>query len=481
MLSRPKLTDLLVPWQQSVNLKTSLLSRVVIVGIVCFVLVMTYGLFETRRESRELNGKTADLVVRQMLAQLVIGSSYFDATALYVRWRVAFTDIPVGGQCVRFEHPLGKLLLNNCVGSPLTRGETPKWFSNIYRSLFSSSDAQTRKVADRHRVYGNVIVTSDPNVVIARSWRQMRQMLSLTAVTILALCLLVYFAIERALAPTKIVVDGLNRIAGGDFAYRLPDVRLTELQRIAEVSNDLAKKIETTLAERSELSVRLMNAQENERRHLARELHDEFAQNLTAISALAASVERSAEKEMPELCAEAKSLSQISMTMMTSLRGTLAHLRPAELDKFGMTESLRQLVAVWNASNQNKTRFELHVFGEIPPLPDNVAVHVFRIAQEGLTNAAKHAEAKIVRLCVEPVLTSNSKCVRDGSLKITIEDNGKGLRKPKYDAASSGRGHLNMQERVAAIGGSITFEDRAHGGLAVCVQVPIIGEEDGAT
>ncbi|MCK9910854.1 histidine kinase, partial [Microbacteriaceae bacterium K1510] len=95
--------------------------------------------------------------------------------------------------------------------------------------------------------------------------------------------------------------------------------------------------------------------------HLARELHDEFGQNLTAIAALAASIERTTAEECPELRDEARSLAQISRTMMLSLRGTLLRLRPADFDKFGLAESLRQLVDVWSASRRRETRFELEI------------------------------------------------------------------------------------------------------------------------
>ncbi len=479
MLSRFNLADILLPQRSPVNLKTAILGRMVIVAFASFILVMAYGLFETRRENKALDKKTVDLVVHHViLAQLAVGSSSFDATALSMRWKAALTDFLVGGQCVRFVDPEDRMLLNNCIGSAATRTEIPRWYSLLYSTLFSTSVSETRKVFRRHLFYGTVTVISNPQVEMARGWDQMRQMLSLFVVTILSLGVLVYFAVEHALAPTKAVVKGLDRLAKGEFTYRLPNVGLTELQRISEVSNQLAEKVESTLAERAMLSVRLMNAQEDERRYLARELHDEFAQNLTAINALASAVECSVKKEKPELCVEAQRLSQISMSMMTSLRGTLSHLRPAELDKFGLTESLRQLVSVWKASTRGKTKFELHVKGEIPPLPDNVAVHVFRIAQEGLTNAAKHADAKTVRLLVEPVSMSNGKSTGNKSLKITIEDDGKGLQRRHHQASKSGRGHLNMQERVSALGGSMSFIERPCGGLAVCVNVPVSGEQE---
>jgi signal transduction histidine kinase len=215
-----------------------------------------------------------------------------------------------------------------------------------------------------------------------------------------------------------------------------------------------------------------MNAQEEERRHLARELHDAFGQNLTAIAALAASIEKTAENECPELAAEARSLSLISMGMMQSLRGTLLDLRPADIDKFGLAESLRQLVGVWSAGAKRRTRFELDIPRELAPLSDAAAIHIFRIAQEGLTNAVKHAEARTVRLSVEPVSMAQPKDPDAAAIRLTIEDDGKG-RALNGKPGGAGMGLVNMQERVAALGGTISLDDRPGAGFTVRIVVPV--------
>ena len=115
-------------------------------------------------------------------------------------------------------------------------------------------------------------------------------MLGLSAATIGALGILVYFVVERALRPTRDVVSGLNRLAAGDLKCRLPPFRLAEMQRISDVFNDLANTLEVATSERADLARRLVEAREQERRHLARVLHDELAQSLSAMSATAASI-----------------------------------------------------------------------------------------------------------------------------------------------------------------------------------------------
>ena len=111
---------------------------------------------------------------------------------------------------------------------------------------------------------------------------------------------------------------------------------------IALVSNQLAARIQQALAERAEraeLAGRLIDAQEDERRLLASELHDEYGQNLTAIAALALSIESTSDPSTSK--EEAATIQTIVQDMMRSLRGTLLRLKPAEIDKFGLSEALR--------------------------------------------------------------------------------------------------------------------------------------------
>ncbi|MEI9900428.1 MAG: histidine kinase [Hyphomicrobium sp.] len=215
-----------------------------------------------------------------------------------------------GGQCVRYYDTKGEMKRGECAGLAPSEAAAPAWFSALSSLLFTPGDSAQHDISYKGQSYGSVVVSSDPEAVTARIWREIKHPLILTFLTIISLSISVYIALARALAPTRLVIDGLDKLASGEFAHRLPDFKLAELQRISEVSNLLAGRIETMLAERAELSKRLMNTQEDERRHLARDLHDEFGQNLAAITALAASIERSAKEGCSDLAAEARSLSR---------------------------------------------------------------------------------------------------------------------------------------------------------------------------
>lgn len=453
-----------------VDLKRSLIVRIALVAIACFALVTTAVVFDSRREARQQAATTAELVARHLSLQIWRINAGFDLSNRYPDWDALLTASLPHGQCVRLENDKGQLIRSDCTGS-IAQGEPPAWFSSLWL-LVSPEHAAESSVAYKGKTYGTVIVSSDPKTAAARAWSELKNLLILTALTILALSILVYVAITRALAPTQDVIAGLNKLASGELSYRLPLFRLTELQRIAEVTNGLAERIQAMLSERAELARKLVNTQEDERRRFARELHDAFGQNLAAMTALSASIEKTAADESPDLSEEAQSLSRLSREMMQSLRSTLLDLRPADFDKFGLSESLKQLVDFWSASARRKTRFELSISRDLAPMSDTAAIHIYRIAQEGLTNAAKHAEAKTVRLSVEPVSLAEPASPNATGIRLTIEDDGKG-RARNATSSTNGRGLLNMQERVAALGGTMALDDLNGAGFAIHVVVPL--------
>lgn len=459
------------PWStRSVDLKTTLVLHIAVVAMACFALVTLAVLWDADNDARQRSSAIADLAAKHVSLQLLRVNAGFGSSSRYPDWDGLLANNRNEGQCVRLDNEHGALVRNDCIGSRAEKDSAPTWFAAMWSYLSPEQVAQS-PVTYKGKSYGKVTVSSDPAMVASRAWNELKHLIILTALTIVALSALVYMALARALAPTQQLIEGLNRLSDGTFSHRLPRFRLSELQRIGEVSNTLAEKIETTLAERAELSRRLMNAQEEERRVLARELHDDLGQSLTAIAALAASIEKSADRACPELQEETRSLSHITRDTMHALRDTLAHLRPADLDKFGLGESLKHLVNVWNASHGRTMRFELNVTGEIGPLSETTALHVFRIAQEGLTNAAKHAHAQKVRLSIEPITVAQPRARTTTGIRLTIEDDGYG-RDANGRAPGDGMGLLNMQERVAALGGSILFDDRPGSGLTVRVVIP---------
>jgi signal transduction histidine kinase len=331
-----------------------------------------------------------------------------------------------------------------------------------------------RPVTHRGLVLGTVVVSSNPSAVTARAWSEISRMLGLSAATIGALGILVYFVVERALRPTRDVVSGLNRLAAGDLKCRLPPFRLAEMQRISDVFNDLANTLEVATSERADLARRLVEARDQERRHLAQVLHDELAQSLSAMSATAASIRITASTDCPSLVPEAKSLTEIAGNIMKGLRNTVQELRLQELDDIGLLTSLEGLIADHNRLGCGKTQFLLEAHGDVNELPLAITGHIFHIVQEGLTNAAKHAQAANVRAVVRISLAQGGAPPSGaGLVEATVEDDGEGLAHDIRGKAGFGLGLIGIRERTLALGGEMSVVSRPEKGLIVSVTIPI--------
>ena len=155
------------------------------------------------------------------------------------------------------------------------------------------------------------------------------------------------------------MLDRLARMAAGDLSIRLPASRITELNAIVAAVNQLSTKLSVTLAERADLAHRLVDSHEGERRHLARELHDELAQCLSGINARAALIALQARRICPELGAEAQAIGTLVTATLVQLRDTLVRLRPPEIDELGALQSIQRMVTRWGSDHAGiQCRFE---------------------------------------------------------------------------------------------------------------------------
>jgi signal transduction histidine kinase len=237
---------------------------------------------------------------------------------------------------------------------------------------------------------------------------------------------------------------------------------------LASVFNALAGSLEKALAERNELMQQVIAVQDDERRHLARELHDEFGQCLAAIGAVAATAIVTAREQCPSLMSECQSIARTTDHMMQVLRCALLKLRPPEVEEIGLVASLEGLVAGWNARSGERTRFSIDVSGEIDRLPKDFAASLYRIAQEAITNAAKHACASRVMLRLRM-----QECADAGPparVELAIDDDGKG---GSDFSGTSGLGLLGMRERIKALGGGLSIEALHPNGLGLRAQIPV--------
>lgn len=309
---------------------------------------------------------------------------------------------------------------------------------------------------------GELSVRPDFDSEAARLWEQMRLLLGIT-LGVLLLNLLIYLPVRRALQPTGEILAALGRIEAGDLSVRLPDVALIELQKISTVFNQLVERLQHTLQARQQLAEHLLQVREAERRHLARELHDELGQCLASQQAEAAYVTELADECLPALKPSAEAIRRTTGHMMEALQQILRDLRPLGLEEFGLDASLRQLVTGWNARSHGRCTFGIEIDGEIDGFSDQLNVSVYRIVQESLSNASRHARADVVGVRLRHDTKTDL-------LEIDIEDNGV---QSAHTPPTPGFGLLGMHERVLALGGRLTLASSPGGGTQVTVRVPV--------
>jgi signal transduction histidine kinase len=444
------------------DLKWSLTLRVVAVALFCLLIAAALVLFGTWREVRRANEHVADIVVRQLQLQLFRIQSNIELSARFPDWDPVTDRVQSAGQCVKYLATDGSVGRSSCIGFNADTG-VPGWFTALGTSLLAGRTEIARPISYRDKAYGTLVVTTETAAILAAIWKDVSKLLGLTALLVAAICLLQYIAIGRALRPTQHILAGLDSLARGDLSCRLPSFRLIEFQRISEVFNALAASLDQTTRERTALAARLVDGQEQERQRLARELHDELAQNLSAMSALAASIKVTAETECPALVPEARRLSQVSQGIVKSLRTTLQTLRPPEIDDLGLKASLAALARDQERLSDGKLKVALEIDGALDALPPTSASHVYRIVQEGLTNIGKHAHARHARVALglgpDGLPPSAQRW-----LALTIEDDGSGDADYDRESANGGLGLIGMRERAMALGGQLDItRNREHG------------------
>jgi signal transduction histidine kinase len=450
------------------DLKTHLMIRIVLIAALCLAVAAGYALWSGEREARADSERIVDVVARQLEAQQMKIAAGLDRPEHFPYLDPLLESGLLSGFCIRYVDAQGQATQRSCRGMSQQQS-APAWFVSAYRALLDPGHEIGRDLFWRGQGYGRISAVADVEGQIAAAWHDVSALLGLATMTVLALCLLVYFAMVRALQPAREILAGIERLEHGDLSARLPQFELIELEKISAGFNRLAAGLEQSIQERAQLMRKVVTLQEEERRYLARELHDELGQCLAAVNAIASSLVMTAEERYPELVGEGQRLARTGAHMMEMVRGMLQRLRPIEIDELGLIGSIKGLVAQWTGG---RTHIDLEIKGSFDGLSEAIAVGVYRLVQECLTNVSKHAKATRVMVKIErrePSIAQQGNTF--GSIDVLVEDNG--VANASTLALSPRRGLLGMRERVAVLGGELLLQVRQSHGLAVRALLPI--------
>lgn len=456
------------------HLLVHLVGRLLAVVLLCLAGAIGWVMIDAHRSVEGEMAATADRVSQRLEGLywqklLWRGGMNKDSLLPLPDWETLATASVVSpGICVTFapphDDPRQLCSQIEALGAP-----APEWFAETYDFLFGSEPPLKRYLTIRDRDAGFVLSEAQPDAALRLSWRQVSIVVGVAMAMAAAIAILATLMIGHALIPARTIIEGLRKLKQGDLAWRLPRFRTAEFNLIAGAVNDLSEELALTNAARAALTTRLLQVQEDERRALARDLHDEFGQCLTATAALAASIEAGAPPERADLVDEARAIARAQQRMMENLRGALLRLRSQNIDEIGLEASLRQLVSDHNTRSTSHAVVRLNIIGKLAALPKQVAIDIYRVAQECLTNAVKHGTPTEVRLNVE-----RTGIERD-TIALTVEDDGGG------DAICINRGYgygiLGMRERISALGGSLSI-GKAAKGVRVAAIIPVFGRQN---
>jgi hypothetical protein len=230
------------------------------------------------------------------------------------------------------------------------------------------------------------------------------------------------------------------------------------------------KKIEaaeTQLRETRLLAKHMGEVQETERRHLARELHDELGQCLTAIKTDAVLIRNRTQDTDKKLYTSAQAIIDIASHIYDVVHNMITRLRPSPLDDLGLVPTLEESISSWR-QRQPEIDFSLSVNGDLADLSESLNMTVFRVVQEAITNAVRHAEAERIYITV----ANQSEVTGKDELMIIIQDDGKGMEVTDFHSDVD-FGLLGMRERAHSLGGEFQLTSSLGEGVTIKVTLPL--------
>lgn len=346
---------------------------------------------------------------------------------------------------------------------------TPKWFYRLVHPAGDGPNLSTRfEVPD----YGAIAITPDPSAEIAEIWGSIVSLaLSGLALAVVAI-IFSSWIIEQTLRPLRHVSDALSDIESGRYEVSIANSGPPEVSALTAKLNTVAARLKRKKEENRELAQKVITIQDQERRELARELHDEMGPYLFAIRAVAtklkvglsAFAERGLASQCDTILARTDEVQQVN-------RRVLQKLRPAGLDELGLRKALESFLNMCKPGAP-ALDFALTIEDGVDDLDRTAQLTIYRIVQEAVTNALRHAGAHQIDIDVElmdePGTVAGQRA-QTAAVRVVVADDGTGIKSVRKD----GFGIVGIEERVLSLGGEVTITDRTHGGTEVRAVFPI--------
>lgn len=430
-----------------------------------FVIVMTGLQVRSMRESVLEEVVSANRVATQMLSRTV---------SLY-----ASRGMP---EMLNFLQGMGRVRSNDIVlldlaGRELHRSppstykmgrDAPQWFERL---ISPSPSMQTIEFSD-----GELIVRSNASRAVLDAWDTLKQLAALGLLLLLLVNSLVFWLVGQTVRPFGQIVKALNQLHGGRLDVKLPLLAGTEAAAIGTAFNRMVDELqihfeterrairaELQLSDSHELTCWIDQHIERERLMIARELHDELGQSVTAIRSIALSIAQRLHTLDPQSETAARLIADESSRLYDAMHGMIPRLTPLVLDNFGLAEALGDLV-VRTRLSQPGLQIEAALDIGQAALGSDAALTLYRAAQEGISNALRHGQAKALKLSVVSLA---------GVVTLTLQDDGQGLA-PDWSLRTGHYGLRWLAKRAEGVGGEMHIEAAQPHGVLLSVRLPLL-------
>ena len=401
----------------------------------------------------------ANVVATQLLsrADWVYGYGGMEGLASYLNrvGRVRANDISLYDD-------QNKLLYQSPAPTYKVGREAPQWYTRLVASPLAPKVIALPK--------GRIVLQADASRATLDGWDDLRPMLWIVFGGFVLANLLVYAVVGRALKPVRLLIGGLDQVARGAYDARLPVLAGHEGRQIRAAFNGMAQSVQDSVLARAqaqeatqalavnrELTQLIQTRIEQERSAIARELHDEMGQQVTAIKSVGLAIARKAAGHDAMIEQSARLVMGCADQIYDSVHRLIAKLRPLALDRFGLRDALQDLLDDRRVHHTD-VAMSLSINGDLEGLNDDLATAAYRIVQEALSNALRHAQASRVDVKLQ---------ASAHGLELQVQDDGTGQLAQFQSAGHYGL--LGMRERAQALGGQFELEQVEPAGVRVRV------------
>jgi two-component system sensor histidine kinase UhpB len=339
------------------------------------------------------------------------------------------------------------VLLEETLNTPDAIKPPPAWFINIIESFSDKIFFSKINIEQRGELTGYILIKPEPIYEYSEIWQQIKVGLWIIVSFLVLINFVVLLLFSHMIKPINKIIEGFEKLEAGNFKSKIRKSNILELDIIGKKFNSMIDNLRLSNNKIHKLSQNLIDVQEQEKSELARDLHDELGQSLTALQAEAASISETTKKKSRDEAIF--NVIKLSKNMMLSTREIIKKLNLGLIEDLGFESALIELFENW------KRRFKGVKFAysidekAINKITKKKTAHLYRIFQEALTNIAKHSSPQKIQISIKYI--DNSKKTR-----ILISNDGISNDSSNQD----GLGLIGIAERVDQIQGTLEISKK---------------------